>query len=194
MVVYIKSRAEMFYLKNNHADQIDKYNIISICDYFDPPEPVFEKDTDSIITLFFDDITKKDVDIFFPEYDKNKYKLFDKEMASKIISFVDKMDKSKPLIVHCYAGISRSSAVAVWVQYFYGTLNDVQNLFLCNENIKPNQFVLDTLMKLSKIKDRRDMSYEMYDYNLAKGVCQKKEDISDLFVKVDGVWCVKIKK
>lgn len=86
-----------------------------------------------VLTLYFDDIEKK----------VNGAVRFDNEMAKQIIEFIDKYDgKVDKIIVHCYAGQSRSRAVGAFVKYMVGFDN--------SDLIKfgnPNMHVYNTLMK-----------------------------------------------
>ena len=59
----------------------------------------------------------------FNDIDTKMYpwKLFDKEQARAMIDFLDNLpDHVDAVIVHCEAGISRSAAVALFIQDYYG--------------------------------------------------------------------------
>ena len=89
-----------------------------------------------VLTLYFDDVYKK-VKGTTP---------FNKDMANQIIDFLDEYDgKVDTLLIHCYAGQSRSRAVGAFAQYFVGDNNSE----LINYG-SPNMMIYDTLMKEHK--------------------------------------------
>lgn len=117
----------------------DTYAVISIQDtHYDGFGLEFKENEfcKGVLTLYFDDIDKKVKDAV----------LFDDDMALKIIEFVDKYDgEVDTIVVHCYAGQSRSRAVGGFVNYMVGFDN--------TELIKyghPNMFIYKTLMKAYK--------------------------------------------
>ena len=84
-----------------------------------------------VLTLLFDDI-EKSVD---------GYKLFDREQAKAIINFVNQFIDVDVLLIHCYAGQSRSSAVGAFVVKMLG--GDNSNYFKYRT---PNTFVYQMLL------------------------------------------------
>lgn len=84
-----------------------------------------------VLTLLFDDIvTKVDGTV-----------LFDDDMADKIIEFIEKYrNVADTLLVHCYAGQSRSRAVGAFAVEMLG--GDNSKYF---ENGVPNQYIYDVL-------------------------------------------------
>lgn len=67
--------------------------------------------------------------------------LFDDEMADKIIEFIEHCSNSvDTLLVHCYAGQSRSKAVGAFAVEMIGGGNS--DYF---ENGTPNQYIYDVL-------------------------------------------------
>jgi len=115
----------------------DNYVVISIQDArsngfgFEFAKSKYCKD---VLTLKFDDIFKKTKD----------YVLFDETMADSVIDFLEKWDgKVDTLLIHCYAGLSRSAAIGAFARYFIGIENtDSANI--------GNATVYKTLMKQHK--------------------------------------------
>lgn len=114
----------------------DSFAIISIQDAqsngfgFEFTESKFCK---GVLTLEFDDVYKK----------VRGTVSFNKDMANQIIDFLEEYDgKVDTLIIHCYAGQSRSRAVGAFAKYFIG--DDNTKLI---ENGSINMFVYDMLMK-----------------------------------------------
>ena len=96
-----------------------------------------------VLTLYFDDVYKK-VKGTTP---------FNKDMANQIIDFLDEYDgKVDTLLIHCYAGQSRSRAVGAFAQYFIGE----DNLDLINYG-SPNMTVYKTLIKEYKKRISSDI-------------------------------------
>ena len=84
-----------------------------------------------VLTLLFDDIVKE----------VDGAVLFDDEMADKIIDFIaEKKRFADTLLVHCYAGQSRSRAVGAFAVEMLG--GDNSRYF---EEGTPNQYVYDVL-------------------------------------------------
>lgn len=112
----------------------DTYAVISIQDShiqgfgFKFTENQFCK---GVLTLIFDDIVAE----------VDGAVLFDDDMADQIISFIEKHRKSvDTLLVHCYAGQSRSRAVGAFAVDMLG--GDNSRYF---EEGTPNQYIYDVL-------------------------------------------------
>lgn len=85
-----------------------------------------------VLTLLFDDIVKE----------VDGAVLFDDDMADAIIDFIQKHQKiADTLLVHCYAGQSRSRAVGAFAVEMLG--GDNSRYF--KESNTPNMFVYDVL-------------------------------------------------
>lgn len=68
-----------------------------------------------VLSVFFDDIEERHIQ------SGSKNKLCSKEDISNIIEFVEKWrNKVSTIIVHCHAGISRSSAIASIISIYLG--------------------------------------------------------------------------
>jgi len=93
--------------------------------------------TKDILTLQFSDITAKQ----FDSYDGRAYNPLSVELALKILNFIN-INKDKNFIIHCSAGISRSSAVALYIHIFHG--HELKSEFwnLCY----PNSYVIGQLV------------------------------------------------
>jgi predicted protein tyrosine phosphatase len=97
-----------------------------------------------LITLFFDDV----------ERDENKYFSISKDQAVQIVNFVNKFwNNVELMIIHCEAGISRSSGVAAAILK-YKTRDD--NFIFGNKSYVPNmkcyRMVLDEFYKIKNDK------------------------------------------
>ena len=112
----------------------DTYAVISIQDShtqgfgFQFTENQFCK---GVLTLYFDDIVKE----------VDGAVLFDDDMADQIIGFIENHRKTvDTLLVHCYAGQSRSRAVGAFAVEMLG--GDNSKYF---EEGSPNQYIYDVL-------------------------------------------------
>lgn len=157
MIIKIFPRQFFLNIKGTIEEDLifKRYNVISINTPVYPPrsinfeEPPFSKKYcgyENVLILYFHDC----------EIQLDQVKLITDEDVDKIFNFVQEMDKSKGLFVHCTAGISRSGAVGY-------VLNEYFNRFLQqdkNENedydrftqyyknkIIPNSLVKTKLMK-----------------------------------------------
>lgn len=84
-----------------------------------------------VLTLYFDDIVRE----------VDGAVLFDDDMADQIIAFIESHKKSADtLLVHCYAGQSRSRAVGAFAVEMLG--GDNSKYF---EEGAPNQYIYDVL-------------------------------------------------
>ena len=87
-----------------NAERKDTYAVISIQDTHTGGFGLIFSESNfckGVLTLYFDDIVKEVPGAV----------LFDDEMAEKIISFIIEHEMVDTLLVHCYAGQSRSRAV-----------------------------------------------------------------------------------
>ena len=110
------------YTKREHKESSIIISISDSYDFFPNFDNRHDNGVKSILNLSFDDVQeltgeskrylKKDEGIIFDNLTGVSYNLISKDDATKIVNFVlawkDKVDK---IIVHCNAGISRSSGV-----------------------------------------------------------------------------------
>lgn len=124
-------------------DLAEKFKIISIND---PDGPYLFGNTNkadyghlfaphgNVLSLCFHDVDK-----VYPGYT-----LFSEEDAVKVIEFLtEKVYDGDNLLVHCFAGISRSGAVGTFARELYGL--DYDSFLRMNRQIVPNRHVLSTL-------------------------------------------------
>lgn len=86
----------------------------------------------AVLTLKFDDIV----------HPVDGAQLFTEDMAKQIISFIKNNQDVDTLLIHCYAGQSRSRAVGAFAVWFLGGDNSVYF-----EKYSPNEYVYDLLMQ-----------------------------------------------
>lgn len=94
----------------------------------------------AVLTLYFDDIVKEVDDAV----------LFDDGMAKSILDFVEKNENVETILVHCYAGMSRSKAVG---KYLYDKYKKVYPSLIFNaDTSEPNEYVYDMLKNVALLK------------------------------------------
>lgn len=125
-----------------HFVPTNKTIMISIVDPGSPLE--FSSKYEDILRLEFSDIENSSY--LNPEWiEKNNIKLFNKDMADQILSFFDKHKNNiDTLVVHCYAGVSRSAAVASALCRNHG-FNKEANYFMDSQIFFANTLVLALL-------------------------------------------------
>ena len=146
MKILVKSVEEAFAYVMDHyappgleemADRTDTYAVISIQDThlggfgFEFKENRYCK---GVLTLYFDDIVKP----------VEGATLFSKEQASQILDFTKNVnDKVDTLLIHCYAGSSRSLAVGKALTERFGWESED----LAAQTV-PNEFVYQTMKSI----------------------------------------------
>ena len=72
------------------------------------------------------------------------------QQGKQIIEFIKKIDpeKTEYLIMHCFAGISRSGAVGTFCAEYFKDYIDIQEFKITNFRIDPNPHVLRILRNL----------------------------------------------
>lgn len=150
MEIVNKSLYETFMFVTQNRLNDKKFAIISIQEPETNGSGILFTETASckhVLTIKFSDIDP----IFF--YDHNeifeeaiktgKIILFSTEMAKEIKNFFDKIkDDIDLLIVHCSAGVSRSSAIAAVLNKY---VNNTEDLFF--EKSLPNMFIYNIMHK-----------------------------------------------
>lgn len=134
MEITILSRSETAGLiKRVGLDLLLAHNrVISVNDFCHGK--LFEQDNPRVLSLMFDDAT--------PDFTWKDDVLFNGSMAEEVIDFLENHDGSD-LIVHCYAGISRSAAIATFAARRLGYPE--KQLKENRPIIHPNSHVLRTL-------------------------------------------------
>lgn len=115
--------------------------------------PLFDKIKDSydeVLELRFDDIP-------IPIED---YILFNKEHLEQIRDFVVKEDED--IDIHCSAGISRSTAVAIGICILKGNIAMMLDYLDRHHLIIPNDYIL-SMFRLELTKDNYDDRFHLYN-------------------------------
>lgn len=97
----------------------------------------FRQRWDDILHLQFDDIDRPTTPIHYPEGGKSRnLVLFTEQQAGRILNFVQENSSSiKMLVIHCHAGISRSVAVKVAMEYIINNIDIYSRYPLHNKHV-----------------------------------------------------------
>ncbi len=143
---------------NRNLSELFNHAFISILDP-DNEEKLYPE-TDNFLQVKMWDIDKKVVTFNYnkiysggSEADKGKvFELTSDTELTKIVEFCEK-HKDKDFVIHCSAGISRSGAVAKYLNETYNfTREDMyfefRQLYINNPNILPNIYIFKRLTEL----------------------------------------------
>lgn len=121
------------------------YNVmIRISDYdWKDQELAFPDCYTDILSLKFPDIGCRDT---LARHSGSKT-LVDEEQAKKLLTFFEEHRACDHMVIHCWAGISRSSAVGLLWTRFKGN-KEAEALILENDLFQPNPLVLEDVGQL----------------------------------------------
>jgi len=145
MNVIVMSRGKAIEYCNNDHWCDDSVMISLFTPYIDYPNVPFCSYANCVKDILFisfcdaDGVNDRDV----YGHTVTEYDLFTDEQAKQIIDFVEK-NKERKIIVHCDAGISRSSGVAAAILRHYTGSDDA---IFNNRRYAPNMFVYYRLLK-----------------------------------------------
>ena len=160
-------------------------HLISVIDPgFEPPTP---KGILNHLCLGFDDIIKISQNNLIHRnenlLEKNTFTnqiLPNNEHIGKIVNFVESWDMSKPIVIHCWSGVSRSMAVATFIICKINPSNIDQNIKYIRSlapHANPNKLMLSLFEKELGIDGKIIESYKKYPYT-------KKYDCSTNFAPI----------
>jgi len=104
---------------------------------------LFNSDNDKCLFVFFDDVIEDST------IDQKRYQKINGETAFKMVQFIE-FWKNKNFIIHCAAGKSRSAAVCLYINIFYG--HELKPDFW--KVSSPNPYVLGLLSLINKYYNR----------------------------------------
>lgn len=139
---YMKTKG----ITSDNIEGQDKVAFISINNTIDDVEPYFPEDRKNLKVIFFDDVSE---DIYTPDL-KNPgemllVKAMTEEQAIELYSFIKTILDKELVIVHCTAGVSRSGAVATFINDL--VRGDWESFKRNNSSIQPNTHVYALLKK-----------------------------------------------
>lgn len=114
--------------------------------------PYFSEERSNLKVIFFDDIEED-----LPIMHKGKrvvIKAFTIEQAKELVDFIEKNKDKKFFHVHCAAGVSRSGAVATFINNYFEL--DYMQFRINNPHIFPNGLVLSLLNRIVRESQEND--------------------------------------
>lgn len=112
----------------------------------------FKKDHPNVLRLLFDDVDEPLHIKLFGEPEDGMDRIpvvpMNEHQGKQIVKFVEDNKDKNSFIVHCAAGISRSAAVAKYINYRF---NEEEDDYLFNKNnphIRPNQRIFSMLKEI----------------------------------------------
>ncbi|PLS18870.1 hypothetical protein CVD28_00270 [Bacillus sp. M6-12] len=119
-------------------------------------DPGYEKERDAellyreqyvdVLKVSFHDLTDKQLSSILEREPEAPYQTITKEQAIEILSFIQKCKDCDKVIIHCSAGISRSSAVAIGVTRFLQD-KEREKSIRDSDNYIPNETIVDRLIE-----------------------------------------------
>lgn len=129
--------------KKVSQDNVNEFTdafLISINNTVDDVRPYFEEDRENLKVMFFDDVEK---DMTTPNLkvpdEVHHIKAMTKEQAIELFTFIKANKDKKICVVHCTAGVSRSGAVASFINDYVS--GDWEQFKRDNSSIQPNAHV-----------------------------------------------------
>jgi predicted protein tyrosine phosphatase len=119
----------------------------------------FKEDHPNVIRLIFDDVLEDLQVIKIAGYggDTREYipvVVMKEEQGRQIVKFVRTNEKAVNFIIHCAAGVSRSGAVAKFINEVFGGTD--REFHFLNPYVKPNYVVLNMLRNLQQTMTNPD--------------------------------------
>lgn len=171
MKITVMSRQEA--IAHSYKKDVNKYIIVSIC-CPDDTGPIFYTPSKrkGILRLWFNDIDRP--------YENKEPK---QEDFVGLKAFIDKFKNDseiEEIIVHCAAGISRSSAVAAAICQYLDL--DELNIIWNNPNFVPNSLVYKLALKELGLEwNEAQFAYYLAMNKLERDKLEIPEDIENLF-------------
>lgn len=111
---------------------------------------------DDLLSLYFHDISlqviKNNVNI------PDNWIVFNDDLANELIRFLGNisLEEEVDIVIHCYAGFSRSSAIALVLSWYFNKENVEKSIL--NSHYTPNTLVLSVMNK--KLNLKKDLIVE----------------------------------
>ena len=154
---------------SNVCESINPSHAISVIDPgFEPTTP---KGVSNHLKLGFDDIVNiSDEGPLYRVPGKNshiKQTLFTEENALSIVDFVNTWQLNKPIVIHCWCGVSRSMATAIYIMCHLENTNLEKNIKYIRSiapHANPNKLMLSYFEKILKTEDKISRLFNKYPY------------------------------
>ncbi len=154
----------------NVCESVKPSHIISVIDPgYEPQTP---KEVQNHLILNFDDIIKisESNTIYRLPGNLNKQILPNLNHVNKIAQFVETWDQTKPIVIHCWCGVSRSMATATFLLCKINSQNIDKNVRFIRSvapHANPNKLMLSMFEKFLNIDNEITQAYEKYPHSIA---------------------------
>jgi predicted protein tyrosine phosphatase len=88
---------------------------------------------------------------------------------NKIINFIETWDQTKPIVIHCWCGVSRSMATASFLLCKINTKDIEKNVRFIRSiapHANPNKLMLSMFEKYLNINNELTQAYEKYPHSI----------------------------
>ena len=158
----------------------EKYNAKHLISLIDPGFiPKTPKKIKHHLKLSFDDIIKIKTDnfihrksrsnVFSQDESLNNQILPNYDHIQQIVDFIAAWDQSSPLVVHCWCGVSRSMAAAVYAMCKINPINidsNIKYLRSVAPHANPNQLMISMFEKALGIPGEINRAFKKYPYTV----------------------------
>jgi len=132
---------------SNVENQDDTYFISINSTEGNDMEPYFKEKHSNVLTLYFDDCNEyKKHPIIGCSGEFYEQIPMSEEQALEVVNFVEKMNDTSKVYVHCTAGVSRSGAVGAFINDYFGRSWD--KFKFDNPQVIPNSHISSLLKKI----------------------------------------------
>ena len=130
---------------------------------------------ESVIPLKHESLFGDELYVFFHdvhrnvETDSDDIKAMSLLDAKRILDFAVRHREADTLVIHCHAGISRSSAVALGVSWILNLANEEERIWN-DPYCHPNLHILETFMKILNLHKQKKPYMEEMKKRLTEGM------------------------
>ena len=159
----------------NVCESVNANHLISVIDPgFEPKTPLCVKHH---LKLGFDDIIETNNDnIIYRENESHissklltKQVLPNKYHINKIVDFLSNWDQTKPIVIHCWCGVSRSMATAIYILCNINPNNIEKNVKYMRSiapHANPNQLMVTLFEKNLGVEGKISEAFKLYPYTV----------------------------
>ena len=159
----------------DHAQVCESVNASHLISVIDPGyEPKTPKIIKNHLKLGFDDIIElSKFNSIHRNYGFSQSESLDnqvlpnKDHIKKIIEFVKTWDQSKPIVIHCWCGVSRSMATAIFIICNFHPNNvdsNVRYMRKISPHANPNKLMVSMFEKYLNVEGKIEEAFKKYPY------------------------------
>ena len=154
---------------NNICDSIKPSHVLSVIDPgFEPQTPA---GVENHLKLGFDDIIEinndKNAHVYSEHNLMRKQVLPSENHINSIINFVKSWNSIKPIIIHCWCGVSRSMAAATYLMCSLDNSNIDRNIKYIRSvapHANPNKLMISIFENFLRVDNKISSAYKKYPH------------------------------